>query len=252
MGRSIILLVAGRSEKQRCIRRILERYGLDVLAAPTGVQGLALFRRYRSEIRMAVVDIVIPGVGGLDLAAELERESPETKILYISACASSIAAASIRQRSPNLILLKPFTGKQLVRRIREMLSNTPLTASGRGKRGILIVDRDLGLVFSAGQVLADAGYSVLPAQNTVDARLLIDRVRPDIGVLIMNPFLPGVRSLITTLRKKEQGLSVVALADASGRICRIANVEAVTSCTVGVGGAASGSWLRTIERLAAG
>jgi FixJ family two-component response regulator len=70
--------------------------------------------------------MVMPGMSGLDLAAELERLRPGVKILYTSGYGSSVAMESISHRSPDRVLLKPFDAAELVERVSRLVADEPI------------------------------------------------------------------------------------------------------------------------------
>jgi CheY-like chemotaxis protein len=109
-----ILVVEDDDQLRDIIVRMLERGGFTALSAPTAVKGLSLYHANHSQIDLAVIDMVMPGMSGLDLAAELGRQQPNLKILYISGYGSSIAMESVQRYSPQSVLTKPFTQKKLI------------------------------------------------------------------------------------------------------------------------------------------
>ena len=116
-----ILVVEDNGALRRLMLRILAGSGYAVLEASTGAQGLDLFREHSPAVDLAIVDMVMPGLSGLDVAAEIERHQPGTKILYISGYASSVAMESISRRSPDRVLIKPFDAAQLIERVALLL-----------------------------------------------------------------------------------------------------------------------------------
>jgi DNA-binding response OmpR family regulator len=78
---------------------------------------------YSGIIPLVIVDIMMPGVNGLDFANQLSIERPQSEILYISGFTGSIAVESIALRKPQSVLPKPFTGQQLVARVQQLLLN---------------------------------------------------------------------------------------------------------------------------------
>jgi DNA-binding response OmpR family regulator len=118
---STILLVEDYAPLRQTLTRLLTRRGFVVLAGSSGQEGLSLFHAHQSAIRLALIDMMTPGMNGLDLGVALTRESPNLKILYISGFAGSVAAMSIQQTASRALLLKPFNGKALVDRVNEML-----------------------------------------------------------------------------------------------------------------------------------
>ena len=71
----------------------------------------------------------MPGVSGLDLAGDFDREYPRLKILFISGYTASIVTDALQHRSPDRILLKPFTERTLIGRVRLLLTARRETVS---------------------------------------------------------------------------------------------------------------------------
>lgn len=92
------------------------------IGAANGQAGLAAFLANREKIDLVILDMLMPGMSGLDLAAELGRQDPALKILYISGHGTSIAMESLRQQSADRVLLKPFNEQALLERVELLLS----------------------------------------------------------------------------------------------------------------------------------
>ena len=115
-----ILVVEDNGALRRLMLRILAGCGYAVLEAANGPQGLDLFQQ-QGAVDLAIVDMVMPGMSGLDVAAEIERQQPGTKILYVTAHTSSVAIDSISRRTPDRVLLKPFDAAELIDRVAQLL-----------------------------------------------------------------------------------------------------------------------------------
>jgi CheY-like chemotaxis protein len=128
--RLTILVVEDNGALRRLMARVLSDQGFEVLQASTAIKGLELFQAQSESVALAVVDMVMPGMSGLDLAAELERLRPGIKILYTSGYGSSVAMESISRRSPDRVLLKPFDAAELVERVSRLVGlESPAVAS---------------------------------------------------------------------------------------------------------------------------
>lgn len=119
-GRTI-LVVEDQPEVRHLISQFLTRRGFRTLEAGDGHEALALIDAFNTSISLAILDMVLPTMSGLDVAAELQRRHPEIKVLYLSGYAGSIAMDSIKRRSPEHLLLKPFTEEGLLSRVNGML-----------------------------------------------------------------------------------------------------------------------------------
>jgi two-component system NtrC family sensor kinase len=65
----------------------------------------------------------MPGMNGFDLAERIEERWPNIRILFISGCANDLSVK--RQLYDRPMMAKPFTGAELNRRVRELLTPTP-------------------------------------------------------------------------------------------------------------------------------
>jgi DNA-binding response OmpR family regulator len=117
-----IVIVEDEAPIRRLIRNALLKAGYFTLEAGDAARAEGVMRSYTGKIQLVILDIVMPGGGGLDFANQLDVEFPGILILYISGFVESVAVESISRRKPELILTKPFTGSQLVARVRDLLA----------------------------------------------------------------------------------------------------------------------------------
>jgi len=129
-----ILVVDDEKPIRKFISLTLRRAGYAVLEAEGGLQAMAIVLSHPGEIPLAVVDIVMPGIGGLDLANQIAMDRPMTKILYISGHADSVTVDSVTRRNPAALLPKPFRIPQLLVCVREMLQSPQSPRSPRNWR----------------------------------------------------------------------------------------------------------------------
>jgi DNA-binding response OmpR family regulator len=114
---STILVVDSDESTRKLISTTLADANFRVLEARGGMEGVATMLRYDGEIALAVVEIRMPGINGLDLANQIGIERPETEILYVSSVTNSVVVESITRVNPDAILAKPFTREQLLNRV---------------------------------------------------------------------------------------------------------------------------------------
>lgn len=117
-----ILVVDDQAQIRSLIRQTLERHGAVILEAANGLEALAIRKRYGGAVTLVIVDFLMPGLSGLDLAAQLNRDAPGIQILYMSSAGESIAMESLVHESPGHVLLKPFTLEELITRVQSLLA----------------------------------------------------------------------------------------------------------------------------------
>ena len=120
-ARSTILVVDNDERVRSFVTATLAEADYDVLEAKGGLEGIATALRYEGDIALAVVEIKMPGVSGLDLANHIGVERPQTEVLYMSKLTDSIAVQSISMQKPEAVLPKPFTAGELLIRVRQFL-----------------------------------------------------------------------------------------------------------------------------------
>jgi CheY-like chemotaxis protein len=98
------------------------RDGFRVIEASDGLQALQLAAAHRSEILLLLTDLVMPGMGGRELADRLRADDGKLPVIYISGYSED----SLRDTDDGAILLqKPFRPQDLLRAVHERLYVDP-------------------------------------------------------------------------------------------------------------------------------
>ena len=121
-GAETILLVEDDDAVRAAARRTLARAGYTVLEASNGTEALARYAEAASPIDLVVTDLVMPEMGGRDLAARLRACHPHTRVLYMSGFTQDAAVRQSVLAPGEVFLEKPFTPDGLARKIREVLA----------------------------------------------------------------------------------------------------------------------------------
>lgn len=120
-GTETILLVEDDPQVRDVGRRALERAGYVVLAAGDAEAAIAVADRHPGHIHLLVTDVVLPRVGGRELAARLGIHRPAIKVLYVSGTSDG-AIARHRVLEPDIEFLeKPFSLDGFLRKVRQVL-----------------------------------------------------------------------------------------------------------------------------------
>ncbi len=120
-GTETILLVEDRASVRRLVSTILSREGYECIAADSGISALEVFRRDPERFDIVLSDVLMPGMGGIELARHVREIRSEIPILFMSGYADSKQLAD-KQVAGNIELMhKPFTRKEILGKIREAL-----------------------------------------------------------------------------------------------------------------------------------
>lgn len=103
-------------------QRVLRGEGHEVTLAETGEEGLEFLRR-NPATDLALVDLRMPGLGGLEFLAQAREVAPETVTVVITAYATIETAVESTKRGAYDFLTKPFTPDELIRVVNKALQH---------------------------------------------------------------------------------------------------------------------------------
>jgi PAS domain S-box-containing protein len=113
-----VLLVDDEPAVRRATRRMLERAGFAVVDAPNGEEALRVARAHPGPIDLLVTDVVMPLMGGPELAGHLAHDRPDMPVLFVSGYSEENA---IPAGGDGHFLHKPFTLAALVDAVGRLL-----------------------------------------------------------------------------------------------------------------------------------
>jgi PAS domain S-box-containing protein len=120
-GSETVLLVEDEDELREMIGEMLEAAGYGVLQAGGGEEALQVAARHPGSIQLLLTDVVMPHMGGRELAERLATRHPALKVLYVSGYTDD-RIGDHGVLDPGIALLhKPFTPASLTDRVREVL-----------------------------------------------------------------------------------------------------------------------------------
>ncbi|MDQ7825747.1 MAG: response regulator [Candidatus Eremiobacteraeota bacterium] len=121
-GTETILVAEDYETVRKLAANILEGAGYRVLMAADGVEALEISKKYQGDIHLALVDMVIPKMGGKALYEVLHKEQPGLRFLFSSGYATSPLHLEFLQKEKVMLIQKPYAPSTLLARIREVLS----------------------------------------------------------------------------------------------------------------------------------
>ncbi|MBA2379839.1 MAG: response regulator, partial [Blastocatellia bacterium] len=122
-GTETILLVEDEDVVRNLSREVLQTCGYTVIEAANGVEALEVFKRTPQRIDMLMTDVVMPQMGGSDLAKKILELQPNIKILFTSGYTDSAAVRNGVLEKGSSFIAKPFTFGQLASKLKEMFTS---------------------------------------------------------------------------------------------------------------------------------
>ncbi len=126
-----ILLVEDNSAVRRSARRILRGSGYKVLEAANGTQALEICRGRKDAIDLLLVDLLMPGMSGRQVAQKLRSRCPDLRVLYTSGYDQPSAGEELE---PVVLFRKPFTSGALLQKVRDVLKQPSVSPVTRGNQ----------------------------------------------------------------------------------------------------------------------
>ena len=124
-----VLIVDDEQHIVRGVQKYFEQAGFEVLAAYDGPGGLAMALSERPNL--VILDLMLPGLDGLDVCREIRRQS-DVPIIMLTARVEEADRLIGLELGADDYVTKPFSPRELVARARAVLRRVPATATSTG------------------------------------------------------------------------------------------------------------------------
>ena len=120
-GHETVLVVEDTEDLREMVRETLEERGYRVLVAADGETAVAVADAHPGPIHLVLSDVVMPRMGGPELARRMADMRPEARVLFMSGYSNDAVSRQGVLGSGVSLLEKPFTAQALARAVREAL-----------------------------------------------------------------------------------------------------------------------------------
>lgn len=172
-----LLIVDDEVDTCENLRDIMSDLGYQVDVAHDGSSALDLVKRHGYDV--AMLDLRMPGMDGLELYRRIKQISAGTLAVVVTAYASSETAKSVLEAGAWKLVAKPVNIPQLVGLVDEAL-HSPL---------VLVVDDDSDLCENLWEIFREHGFRVHLAHDVPGAQGALDR--HEFQVVLLDMKLPG-------------------------------------------------------------
>jgi two-component system, cell cycle sensor histidine kinase and response regulator CckA len=118
-----ILLVEDEAGVRSLARLVLQRCGYKVIEGRDGLEALQVAQQYPEQIDLLLTDVMMPHMGGLELAKQLTSVKPDLKVLYVSGYTDEVVVRQGSSGAKVAFLQKPFNTSALSAKVRELLDD---------------------------------------------------------------------------------------------------------------------------------
>ena len=120
-SRGTVLLVEDEGAVREATKRMLRKFGFTVIEAKHGQDALLLWEREGKAVDVVLTDVVMPTMGGAELARLLREQRPNLRVVFMSGYTQGTLELSTMDEAATRFLPKPFTADQLVGTLRELI-----------------------------------------------------------------------------------------------------------------------------------
>jgi len=117
-----ILLADDEAHVRETGSDVLESLGYRVLTACDGKEAVKLFCAHRDEVALAILDVVMPHLGGVKAAEQIRRLSPGVPVLFATGYDREQAMTTSNRLPHSLVLTKPLSINKLSRSVRDLIN----------------------------------------------------------------------------------------------------------------------------------
>jgi nitrogen-specific signal transduction histidine kinase/CheY-like chemotaxis protein len=122
-GTETILVLEDEASVRKLVQAMLGQQGYTILEASNPVEALRQCREHPGSIHLLVTDVVMPGMGGRQVAELAVQYRPTLKVLYMSGYTGEAIAQHGALYPGVMFLQKPFSSESLLQKVREVLSS---------------------------------------------------------------------------------------------------------------------------------
>ena len=120
-SKGTVLLVEDEAAVREATKRMLRKFGFTVLEAKNGQDALLVWDRESQNIDVVLTDVVMPAMGGAELARTLRERRPDLRVAFMSGYTQGTLELTSMNEAETRFLPKPFTADQLISTLRELI-----------------------------------------------------------------------------------------------------------------------------------
>jgi PAS domain S-box-containing protein len=120
-GTETILLAEDDEAVRNLTRSVLEDFGYSVITAIDGRDAVIKYRENKDKIRLLLLDLIMPGMTGMEAYDEIRTMTPGVKVLFVTGYAPDMVRQKVLIDDKMPVLFKPTSPTELLRQVRKTL-----------------------------------------------------------------------------------------------------------------------------------
>jgi CheY-like chemotaxis protein len=120
-GEGLVLVVDDEPIMRKIAVNVLKNSGYDVMAASSGSEAVDIFKRYHREIKLVILDLLMPGKSGEETYMELKEIQTDVNVLLVSGARKDKRVRKVLKEGIKGFIEKPYTFPQLSGAVFELI-----------------------------------------------------------------------------------------------------------------------------------
>ncbi|MBL7180335.1 MAG: PAS domain S-box protein [Desulfobacterales bacterium] len=120
-GTETVLLVDDEDAIRDLGKQILEKFGYNVLTAVDGESALDLYRREQGRIDLVILDLIMPGMGGMRCLEELLKSNARAKVVIASGYSDTGPVKETIEKGAKNFIGKPYVIRKMLEMVRQVI-----------------------------------------------------------------------------------------------------------------------------------
>ncbi len=122
-GTETVLLVEDDEDVRKPVRQMLEGFGYAVIEAVDGNDAVEKFLQSRKKIKLLMLDVILPGLSGIEVLKEIRKVSPGIRAIFTSGYSEEHVRRKGLLEDGTTFFLKPVVPEVLLKSVRDVLDN---------------------------------------------------------------------------------------------------------------------------------
>jgi PAS domain S-box-containing protein len=123
-GNETILVAEDDASVRELARETLTRAGYTVLLAANGAEALAVFQQHAAQVKLLLLDVVMPELGGREVYDHIHAEHPHLAAVFASGYSENAIHTNFVLQEGMKLIRKPYNTAELLRAVRTALDNS--------------------------------------------------------------------------------------------------------------------------------
>jgi len=123
MGEGLILIIDDEEIMRQTAKSILVECGYEVIIAVNGQEGVELYKNHQDEIKVVLLDMVMPKMSGKQAYIELAKINKEVKVILASGFKQDARVESILELGVKAFIQKPYSLTRLANTIHSVINS---------------------------------------------------------------------------------------------------------------------------------